>query len=49
MYNLKEEMEEYNDILLNKPEGKPGRQYLKSRNITKDTAIAWHLGYCPVD
>ena len=39
-------MEEYSDILLNKPEGKPGRQYLKSRNITKDTAIAWHLGYC---
>ena len=49
MYNLKEEMEEYSDILLNKSEGKPGRKYLKSRNITKDTAIAWHLGYCPVN
>ena len=48
MYNLNDEMKEYSDILLNKPEGKPGRDYLKTRNITKSTAIAWNLGYCPV-
>ena len=43
-----EEMNEYINILLNKPEGKPGRDYLNSRGITKDTAIFWKLGYCPV-
>ena len=43
-----EEMNEYINILLNKPEDKPCRDYLNSRGITKDTAIFWKLGYCPV-
>ena len=39
MENYFEEVEYYHDILLNKPEGKPGRIYLKSRGLTKETAI----------
>ena len=34
-----EEMNEYINILLNKPEDKPSRDYLNSRGITKNTAI----------
>ena len=48
MENYFEEVEYYHDILLNKPEGKPGRIYLKSRGLTKETAIKWKLGYSPI-
>lgn len=48
MQKLEAEMSEYTNILLNKPEGKPGREYLRKRHITRSTAIAWHLGFCPV-
>lgn len=43
------EMNEYIDILLNREEGKPGRDYLKQRGISKETAVYWKLGYCPVN
>ena len=45
---MKEELNEYINILLNLPEGKPGRDYLKQRKIKKSTAIEWEMGYCPV-
>jgi DNA primase len=48
MQDLKKELEEYKNILLNLPIGKEGRDYLKLRKITKNTAIEWELGYCPV-
>ena len=49
MQNLKLENNIYMDILLNKPEGKIARQYLNKRNISKNTAIIWKLGYCPAN
>lgn len=48
MQNLEEELREYIDILLNKPEGQIGRDYLRQRKILKNTAIKWEMGYCPV-
>ena len=48
MQDLQNELKEYIDILLNKQEGKIGRDYLKTRKITKNTAIEWEMGYCPV-
>lgn len=48
MNKLELEIKEYIDILLNKPEGKLGRDYLKQRRIKKNTAIEWQMGYCPV-
>ncbi len=48
MQDLKKELAEYINILLNKPEGQIGRNYLKTRKITKKTAIEWEMGYCPV-
>lgn len=42
------ELEEYIYILFNTPEGKPGRNYLKLRGITKETAMYWKIGYCPI-
>lgn len=50
MFNplIDKELEEYIDILMNKPEGKIGRKYLFDRGIKKDTAIHWKMGYCPV-
>lgn len=48
MENYKSEVEYYHDILLNKPEGQPGRNYLRKRGITRDTAIYWKLGYSPI-
>ena len=41
------ELQEYQYILLNTVEGKPGREYLQKRNISPETAYKWHLGYCP--
>ena len=49
MQNLELENNIYVDILLNKPEGKIGRDYLKYRKISKSTAIEWQMGYCPVN
>lgn len=46
--NMEKELEEYIDILLNKPEGEIGRRYLFERKIKKSTAIEWKMGYCPV-
>lgn len=48
MYNFEEELEDYKKILLNHSLGIEGRRYLKSRGITKETAIHWNLGYCPI-
>lgn len=45
----KTELEEYMDILFNKPEGKPGRWYLKRRGIEPETAKYWKMGYCPIN
>ena len=47
MVDLIQESQEYMDILLNKPEGREGRQYLKSRGIKVETALYWQLGYSP--
>ena len=47
--NFTQELEEYIDILLNKEEGQPGRDYLKFRNIDINTAIYWKMGYCPIN
>ena len=48
MQDLKNELKEYINILLNEPEGKIGRDYLVKRKISKNTAIEWEMGYCPV-
>lgn len=48
MNKLELEIKEYINILLNLPEGKIGRDYLKQRKIKKQTAIEWEMGYCPV-
>ena len=48
MQNLRQELNEYINILMNTTEGKIGRDYLKSRKITKNTAIEWEIGYCPI-
>lgn len=45
---LENELNEYIDILLNKPEGRIGRDYMQRRKIKKETAIVWKMGYCPV-
>lgn len=45
--NYEAEVDEYTDILLNQPEGAPGRQYLATRMITPDTARHWRLGFSP--
>lgn len=45
---MEQELQEYIDILLCKPEGQIGRDYLKQRKISKQTAIEWKMGYCPV-
>lgn len=42
------ELNEYRNILFNKKEGAPGRNYLKIRGLTKETAEFWNLGYCPI-
>ncbi len=45
MQKLEAEMSEYTNILLNKPEGKPGREYLRKRHIkrgmVKCRSLAW--------
>ena len=38
-------MEYYRRVLLEKPEGQPGRDYLKSRGISRATADSLFLGY----
>jgi len=47
--NFEEEMKIYKDILFNKKEGVQGRNYLKIRGISKETADFWNLGYCPLN
>ena len=47
--DLTQELEEYIDILLNKEEGRPGRDYLKFRGIEISTAVYWKIGYCPLN
>jgi len=37
----------YHHVLMTRPEGDPGRQYLKKRGITPETATRWRLGYAP--
>ena len=44
---LWEELDEYKYILFNSIEGKLGRNYLKQRGISLETAKFWQLGYCP--
>ena len=44
-----QELKEYKHNLFDKEIGKPAREYLKKRNVTPKTAIAWNLGYCPMD
>ena len=39
-------LEFYRDLLLNGPTGQPGRDYLKSRGISRATAESLYLGYC---
>lgn len=47
-YNqLQAELNEYQYILFNTIAGKPGRMYLKQRNILPATAKFWGLGFCP--
>lgn len=45
--NHAERNEYYKMLLFHKEIGRPARAYLKSRNITKETAIFWEIGYCP--
>ena len=47
--NFQPELDEYKYILFNTKEGLPGREYLKKRNISPQTAKIWNLGYCPKD
>jgi len=37
----------FHEILLNSPEGRPGRDYLSSRHITGETISIFKLGYAP--
>ena len=47
--NFYPELEEYQYILFNSPQGLTGREYLKQRNITVNTAKYWKLGFSPKD
>jgi DNA primase len=37
----------YHDCLLRLPEGEPARKYLKSRGISQDSVVRFHLGAAP--
>lgn len=37
----------YHDILMNRPEGEPGRQYFAKRGVSPQTLKAFRLGYAP--
>ncbi|MGE4271269.1 MAG: DNA primase [Desulfitobacterium sp.] len=37
----------FHDVLLNKPEGEPGRQYFRQRGIDDETIKQFRLGYAP--
>lgn len=37
----------YEAVLMSHPEGAPGREYLKVRGISPDTAMKWRLGFAP--
>lgn len=46
---LNQELQEYQYILFKTQEGQIGRDYLLKRNIQPATALAWQLGYCPIN
>lgn len=47
--NFQPELDEYKYILFHTKAGQPGRDYLRQRNISPETAIKWNLGFSPAD
>ena len=45
--DLLKELQEYQNILFHSELGKEGREYLKKRNITPNTAKIWGMGFYP--
>jgi|GEM_PF-5817353 len=39
----------FHDVLCNRPEGQPGREWLEQQHITQETRETWSLGYIPSD